>query len=111
MYVGGGMWMPEKPRLDAMRRAIVDESERVRAAIEDPAFVGWFGEVRSHEMLKRVPPGYAQDHPMADMLRWKDFVFGRRLADTEVISPGLPDLLADGFAAAVPVFRFLATLR
>ena len=39
------------------------------------------------------------------------FVFGRRLSDAEVCSPDLPDRLAEGFAAAVPVFRFLATLR
>jgi hypothetical protein len=48
---------------------------------------------------------------MADMFRWKDLVFGRRLADAEVTSPDLPDLLADGYSAAMPVFRFLATLR
>jgi hypothetical protein len=27
-----------------------------------------------------------------------------------VLSPALPDTIADGFAAAMPVFRFLATL-
>jgi hypothetical protein len=47
---------------------------------------------------------------MAELLRWKDVVFGRRLADDEVLSPDLPDRLADGYATAVPVFRFLATL-
>src|SRR5688500_1612749 len=29
-YVGGGMWMPEKPRLDAFRAAVLDEPDRVR---------------------------------------------------------------------------------
>lgn len=111
MYAGGGMWMPEKPRLDAFRRAIVDDPDRVRAALEDEAFVSWFGGVNSHDELKRVPPGLPQDHPMADMFRWKDIVFGRRLADDEVFSADLPDRLADGYAAAMPVFRFLATLR
>ena len=67
--------------------------------------------MRSHEALKRVPPGYPPDHPMADLFRWKDVVFGRRLADEEVCSPDLPDRLADGYAVAMPVFRFLATLR
>ena len=47
---------------------------------------------------------------MADYFRWKDIVFGRRLADDEVLSPKLPDTLADGYAAAMPVFRFLSTL-
>ncbi len=45
------------------------------------------------------------------MFRWKDLVFGRRLSDADVCSPDLPDLLAEGYATAIPVFRFLATLR
>ncbi len=64
----------------------------------------------SHETLKRVPPGFPADHPEAERLRWKDVVFGRRLTDDEVCSPDLPDLLTDGYARAVPVFRFLAGL-
>lgn len=111
MYIGGGMWMPEKPRLQAFRKAVLDDPDRVTAALEDPGFVRWFGDAHTHESLKRMPPGYPADHPRADLFRWKDIVFGRRLSDDEVTSPGLPDLLADGYAAAVPVFRFLATLR
>jgi uncharacterized protein (TIGR02453 family) len=110
MYVGGGMWMPEKTRLDAFRRAVRDEPDRVRAALEEPGFVSWFGDAHSHEMLKRVPPGYPADHPLADLFRWKDVIFGRRLADQDVYAADLPDRLADGFGAALPVLRFLATL-
>ena len=111
MYAGGGMWMAEKPRLDALRRAIVDDPDRVRDAFEEPAFVAWFGGVHPHESLRRIPAGWPADHPMAEMFRWKDVVFGRRLSDAEVCSPELPDLLADGYATALPVFRILATLR
>lgn len=110
MYAGGGMWMASKPRLDAFRRLLVDDPARVHAALDDPAFVAWFGGVHSHETLKRVPPGYPADHPDAEWLRWKDVVFGRQLADDEVCSKDLPDLLADGYGAAIPVFRFLAEL-
>ncbi len=110
MYAGGGMWMPSKPKLDAFRRALVDDPDRVHAALEDPAFTAFFGGVRSHETLKRVPPGFPADHPEAERLRWKDVVFGRRLTDDEVCSPRLPDLLAEGYGSAVPVFRFLAAL-
>lgn len=111
MYVGGGMWMPEKPRLDAFRRAVVEEPDRVRAALEEPGFVAAFGTVSAHEQLKRVPPGFPADHPNADLLRYKDVIFGRHLADDEVLSSSLPDTLADAFAAGMPVFSFLATIR
>ena len=110
MYVGGGCWMMDRPRLDAFRRAVVDDPQRVQAALEEPGFVAVFEGAHSHESLKRLPPGYPADHPLADMLRWKDVVFGRRLSDSEVLSPALPDTLADSFAAARPVFRLLASL-
>jgi uncharacterized protein (TIGR02453 family) len=110
MFVGGGMWQMEKPALDAFRAALRDEPERVQAALSDPGFVRWFGEVRPHDQLKRFPPGWPQDHPQAAMFLWKDIVFGRPLADDEVLSPDLPDRLAEGYASAAPVFRFLASL-
>ena len=110
-YAGGGMWLPDKPRLDAFRQAIVDDPARVRAALEDPGLLAAFGPVHPHEMYKRVPAGFPPDHPMADYLRFKDVVFGRRLGDDEIRSPSLPDILADAYAAATPVFHFLATLR
>ena len=110
MYAGGGMWMADKTHLDALRQAIVQDPAAVHQALEDPAFVDWFGGVMTHESFKRVPPGWPKDHPMADMFRWKDVVFGRRLSDADVCSPELPDLLVEGYATAIPVFRFLATL-
>ena len=110
MYVGGGSWMSEKARLDALRRAIVGSPDRVREAIEDPAFVAWFGGVHTSTALKRIPPGYPADHPMAEMFRWKDVTFGRRLSDEEVCAPDLPDRLAEGYAKAAPVFRLLSAL-
>ncbi len=109
-FAGGGMWHASKERLDAFRNAIVDDERRVRGALEDPGFLKEFGPVSSHESLKRVPPGFPPDHPMADMFRYKDIVFGRRLSDDEIYSPDLPDILAKAYAAATPVFRFLSRL-
>lgn len=109
-FVGGGLWKATKPRLDAFRRAIVDDPGRVRAALEDPVFLAALGPVFSQESLKRFPPGWPADHPMADLFRYKDIVFSRRLDDGEIGSPDLPDILADTYSAAMPVFRFLARL-
>jgi uncharacterized protein (TIGR02453 family) len=109
-FAGGGMWHASKPVLDAFRKQIVDDEAGVRAALEDPAFIAEFGPVNSHESLKRVPPGYPPDHPMADLLRYKDVVFGRRLSDAEIYSPDLPAILADAYAKATPVFTFLSSL-
>jgi uncharacterized protein (TIGR02453 family) len=110
-FAGGGLWRAAKPSLDAFRRAIVDDPDRVSAALWDPGFIAAFGPVDSRDLFKRIPPGWPKDHPMADLFRYKDIVFGRPLADDEIRSPELPDILANDYAAALPAFRFLASLR
>ena len=111
MYLGGGMYMPDKQRLEAWRRAVVDRPDEVHEAIDDPGFRAAFGTITGHDPLKRVPPGFPADHPDAELLKQRDAVFGRRLSDEEVLSPELPDLVTDAFVAALPVFRLLASLR
>jgi uncharacterized protein (TIGR02453 family) len=108
-YVGGGMWQPERPRLEAWRRLVSEDPRRVHRAIDAPPFADAFGELGG-DRLKRVPPGYAADHPDAELLKLKDVTFGRRFEADEVLSPALPDILADAFAAAEPVMRLLANL-
>lgn len=110
MYFGGGVYMAEKPFLEAFRNTVRDHPERVRSALHDEDFVKWFGAAHSHAELKRVPPGYPPEHPLADLFRWKDVIFGRRLSDREVCSAELPDIISDGYSAAMPVFRLLSTL-
>ena len=63
MYVGGGMWMAEKPRLDAFRRAIVDDPDRVRAALEEPGFVAAFGSVTRPRAPQARPARVARGPP------------------------------------------------
>ena len=41
-YVGGGLWRPERPRLEAFRQALLDDPDAVRTALERPRFVEVF---------------------------------------------------------------------
>jgi uncharacterized protein (TIGR02453 family) len=108
-YAGGGMWHPERPRLEAWRTLVANDPATVHAAVDDPEFVATFGAVEG-DALQRVPAGYPKDHPDADLPRLKDVVFGRSLSDDEVSRADLPDRLAQTFATATPVLRLLASL-
>ena len=110
IYLGGGMWHPEPGPLSAWRRLVVDDPDRVHAAIDAPAFRSRFGRIGG-DRLKRMPAGFPADHPDADLLTLKDVTFGRRLDDREVFSAGLPATLASDLEAAVPVLRLLASLH
>ena len=109
IFLGGGMYHPEPPLLAAWRSAVAGRPAVVHAALEDPGFVRTFGHVDG-ERLKRTPAGFAADHPDAELLKLKDVTFGRQLSDAEALSAGLPDILVDGFTAALPVLRLLAGL-
>lgn len=111
IYVGGGIWHPEKPWLDAFRRRVVDDPGEIRALVDAPAFRKTFGALSGEgHALQRVPTAYPADHPEAEMLKLKDVVFGRRLSDADALSPKLPDLVADSFAAGLPLMRYLAAI-
>jgi uncharacterized protein (TIGR02453 family) len=111
IYVGGGYWHPEKPWLDAFRQRVVADPAGFRALVDAPAFKTAFGSLsRDGHVLQRVPAGYAADDPEAETLKLKDVVFGRRLSDAEAYSASLPDVIADTFAAGVPLLRHLASI-
>jgi uncharacterized protein (TIGR02453 family) len=109
VFAGGGMWHPLPPQLAAWRRVVDTDLTSVDAALHDPDFEKTFGAV-SGERLTRVPKGFDAGHPGADLLKLKDVTFGRPLSDAEVMSADLPDLLAETFAASVPVLGLLAGL-
>jgi uncharacterized protein (TIGR02453 family) len=109
VYVGGGMWHPPTAKLTAFRNAVVDDPEGVRRMLDDKGFKGTFGEI-SGDTLTRVPTGFPKDHPEAGLLKQKDLTFGRRLADQDIMGPGLVDLIVDSFEVAAPLMRWLARL-
>jgi uncharacterized protein (TIGR02453 family) len=111
IYVGGGIWHPEKPWIDAFRQRVAADPTEVRELVEDPAFKKTFGSLSTDgHALQRIPSGYPADHPAADLLRLKDVIFGRRLSDADATSPGLPDVIAETFTTAMPVMRYLAAI-
>jgi uncharacterized protein (TIGR02453 family) len=109
MFAGGGMWHPDREWLTAWRATVDGDAGRVHAAIDEPTFRATFGTVNG-DRLKRVPPGFAADHPEAELLKLKDVTFGRRLSDAEALSAELPDILVETFASGVPVYRLLGEI-
>jgi uncharacterized protein (TIGR02453 family) len=106
-WAGGGMWMPPRPALNLVREAIAEDHVSLRAIVSAPAFRDRFGGLDEEAMLKRVPRGFAPDHPAADLLRLQSFTAGRRLPDEETLGPGLADRLTEDYRALLPLVRWL----
>jgi uncharacterized protein (TIGR02453 family) len=104
--VGGGYWRPPRPALNKLRERIAEDVESLEKSLGGP-LKKRFGALSEEDMLKRVPRGYAPDHPAERWLRRQSFTTGRMLTDDEITSPQLLKELERDFAAMVPLVRWI----
>ncbi|MCL4402188.1 MAG: DUF2461 domain-containing protein [Acidobacteria bacterium] len=72
--VGGGLYLPPPEAVRAMRSHFAEHHEEFRRLAESRTMRRLLGEVQGAR-LRRVPKGYACDHPGADLLRLKQCYF------------------------------------
>ncbi len=105
--VGGGIWMPPRNELRAIRSALAARPAEFAAIVRAPAFRRRFGALDDEAMLQRLPRGFAADHPAAGWLRYQSFTAGRMLTDAEVLDPALPRRLERDVEVLRPLVRWL----
>ena len=106
VFVGGGLYRPQPRQLHRLREHVAANSERLRALAAAPAFRRNFGEL-SGERLKRVPRGFAADHPAGDLLRLKQFLAGCERPAAFATGPGFYPSLLRLFSHLAPLMDFL----
>ena len=104
---GGGCWMPPRPALEKFRVAIARDVRGFERVALAPAMRRRLGTLSEESMLKRMPRGYAEDHPAARWLRYQSFTVGRSLKDAEVTGTRLTAILERDFTAMLPLVRWL----
>lgn len=105
--IGAGIWMPPRPTLQRLRAAIDGDHRPLAKILRDAAVKKKFGGLDAENMLTRMPRGYGEDHPAAELLRHQSYTLGRDLTQREVLSATLPDLLAREYAQLLPLVRWL----
>ena len=106
-FTGGGMWMPPREALVKLRDAIAEDPKGFAKIATDKRVLRRFGGLDEEAMLRRVPRGFAPDHPAARWLKLQSFVTGRALSDAQAISARLPTLLEADFELMVPLVRWI----
>lgn len=104
--VGGGLYMPDPARLLAVRQQIAAQTAAFRATFESKAVRRLMGELQG-EQTKRVPKGFAADHPAGDLLRRKSFILYTKLDPEIATSPKLYREIVTRFEAITPFVEFL----
>ena len=103
--LGAGIWMPPRLQLSRIRDAIAEAPAPFDRMVR--ALPKRFGGLEEYSVLKRMPRGYAEDHPAAKWLRYQSFTTGRTLADADATNKRLPALLAREYEAVLPLVRWV----
>jgi uncharacterized protein (TIGR02453 family) len=106
VWIGGGMYAPQTPQLQAVREHIAANARQLRAIVESPGFRREVGALDG-ERLQRVPRGFAKDHPAAEFLKYRQFLAGRELAPAFACNPRFYATLLGVFRQVAPLARFL----
>jgi uncharacterized protein (TIGR02453 family) len=106
LAIGGGIYMPLPETLLAIRTHIGEHHGAFRKVAGASAVRKLFGELAG-DQLSRVPKGFAADHPAADMLRFKQYVYYVELGPELATTPEAFKEARKHFQAVAPFVDFL----
>jgi uncharacterized protein (TIGR02453 family) len=106
VWIGGGMYAPQMPQLQAVREHIAANVNRLRAIVESPAFRRQVGCLEG-DRLQRVPRGFRSDHEAAEFLKFRQFLAGCQFPPGLAISPSFYRTALSVFRRVAPLARFL----
>jgi len=105
--IAGGLYMPDKTQLAAIRQEIDYNAAGLKALLAAPDFRRYFGALGG-DKLKKSPAAYSPEHPEIELLKHKSFVATHPLADAEVVDHAdFRAYVLEVFRAMVPFCQFL----
>ncbi len=105
--IAGGLYMPDKAQLAAIRQEIDYNADELKALLAAPDFRRYFGSMGG-DKLKKSPAAYSVDHPEIELLKHKSFTATHQLADIDVLNhDDFRAYVLEVFQAMVPFCQFL----
>ena len=104
--VAGGVYMPGPDTLLAIRTHLADHYEEFQAIIRARKLRTLMGEMHG-EQLSRLPKGFPCNHPAADLLRYKQWLYYVMLDPALATTPRLLPEVSKRFAVMMPFLDFL----
>ncbi len=106
VIIAGGVWLPPKEALLAIRTRIAEQPGAWTRVIHDQALVRTFGGI-SGDGLKRPPKSFDANHKHIEDIKRKTFFVVHHGKRAQARRAGFVDTVADIFADAAPLMRFL----
>lgn len=106
-FLAGGIYMLENDKLKELRKEISSDAEAFQKIVSEERFCHYFGGLSEEGKLKRVPPGFEKEDPMAEYLKLKHFVAVHPVSDKELLEKDAPKRFAEIYRSLKPLKDFL----
>ena len=106
--LGGGIFMPDKEKLAAIRQEIFYNTDDFLSIMNDKNYKKYFGNTFfTTKVLTRAPKGYPNDWEHAGLLKYCDFCTMHEVPNDIVLGDSFKDYVMKVFKASVPLNRFI----
>ena len=105
-WLGTGIWQPDGPLLQKIRKAIVADPKAWKAARDAKAFRDAWGELQG-ESLKRPPKGFDPEHAFVEDLKRKDYVGFTSMKPSAAHARDFPQVVVRSLKASAKLMGFL----
>ncbi len=105
-FAGGGIYLPSPETLKKIRQEIDYNPEPLLDFMNSKIFRQYFGELVG-DKLKRIPQGYTEKHPYAELLKFKSYIVLREFSDKEVTGGKIIKEVIKTFKAQKPFNDYL----
>jgi len=109
-FIAGGLYMPAKEKLAAIRDTMLNDPKKIRAILADKKLQKLFGGLSTDGDLKTAPRGYSKEDPNVDLLRHKHFILYKSLKDSEMFKPNFMKTALEAYKVMAPLNSYLAKI-
>jgi uncharacterized protein (TIGR02453 family) len=108
-FIGGGLWHPEPANLKKVRQEIDYNWDEFQSILKNKNFKKNFGDLYKGDdlSLKRMPKGYAEDHPAISYLKLQSLIAEQKIADEDLTKASLHKKALGAFQALQPLLNFI----
>ena len=100
-----GIHLPDKDKLEQLRRAIVNNLKEFETIINAKEFVTKFGNILG-DQHKRIPPEFKETYEKQPLIANKDFYVMANLESSYITKDNLSEILMEYYFAVKPLLTF-----
>ena len=108
-FIATGFWKPNKDDLLRIRKEIECDHIYFKDVIKHQDLVGKWNSLTG-DQLKTAPKGFERDHPGIELLRFKQFIYLKKIKDKDIFSESFSPWVVDQFKAAKPFVNYMGNV-